>query len=348
MEDRIETAMISLRSGGTRNTAALMKYASGSPIPSKGYGSSDHPIGAFGYFSLLTRAIVSSSQRPRGQLSKEAPKQTEGGVGSELTLAVFGLSGVAAGFFAGLFGIGGGLIMVPVLVYAFETTGTGTQHAVAMALGTSMAAIVFSAAQSAYGHYRRGSTSIDMIRRATPWVVVGVACGSTVAAEAPAIPLLTFVACFQFFAAALMITDVSKMAALQIVARRNFSLNVFSVAFGGIAALAGIGGGTLFTPYFRAAGMEPKLAIGTSAAIGLPVSLAGAFAYAWEGRNVPLGYWTLGYINLPALAALVAGALVTVRIGVAVAHWLPSRVLAGLFAVFLVVNGAHLLYSALT
>ena len=268
-------------------------------------------------------------------------------MGSELTFAVFGLSGVAAGFFAGMFGIGGGLIMVPVLVYAFTTTGTTTQHAVAMALGTSMAAIVFSAAQSAYGHYRRGSTSTEMIRRVAPWVVVGVAFGSAVAAETSAIPLLIFVACFQFFAAALMVTDVSKLAAFQMVARRSFSVNVFSLAFGGIAALAGIGGGTLFAPYFKAAGMEPKLAIGTSAAIGLPVSLAGALAYAWEGRNVPLGHWMLGYINLPALIALVAGTLLTVRLGVAVAHWLPSRMLAGLFALFLVFNGTHLLYSAL-
>jgi uncharacterized protein len=266
-------------------------------------------------------------------------------VGSELTFAVFGLSGVAAGFFAGLFGIGGGLIMVPVLVYAFTATGAGAEHAVAMALGTSMAAIVFSAAQSAYGHYRRGSTSIEMIRRATPWVIVGVVFGSAVAAEAPAIPLLTFVAGFQLFAAALMMTDVSKLSALRIVARGDVALNVFSLAFGGIAALVGIGGGTLFTPYFKAAGMEPKLAIGTSAVIGLPVSLVGAFAYAWEGRNVPLGHWMLGYINLPALAALVAGTLVTVRLGVAVAHWLPSRVLAGLFSLFLVLNGGHLLYS---
>ena len=266
-------------------------------------------------------------------------------MGSELTFAVFGLSGVAAGFFAGLFGIGGGLIMVPVLVYAFTTTGTGLQNAVAMALGTSMAAIVFSAAQSAYGHYCRGSTSIETIRRVAPWVIVGVTFGSAVAAETSAIPLLIFVACFQFFAAALMVTDVSKLPALQIVARRAFALNMFSLAFGGIAALVGIGGGTLFTPYFKAAGMEPKLAIGTSAVIGLPVSLAGALAYAWEGRNVPLGHWMLGYINLPALAALVAGTLVTVRLGVAVAHWLPSRVLAGLFSLFLVLNGAHLLYS---
>ena len=75
---------------------------------------------------------------------------------------------------------------------------------------------------------------------------------------------------------------------------------MFSLAFGGVAALAGIGGGTLFTPYFKAAGMEPKLAIGTSAAIGLPISLAGALTYAWEGRNVPLGHWMIGYIMLTA------------------------------------------------
>src|SRR5258708_13256155 len=120
--------------------------------------------------------------------------------------------------------------MVPVLVYAFTTAGIATQHVVTMALGTSMAAIVFSAAQSAYGHYRRGSTSTEMIRRAAPWGVVGVAFGSAVAAETPAIPLLAFVACFQFFAAALMLIDVSKLATFQILARLNLSLTCFNFA----------------------------------------------------------------------------------------------------------------------
>jgi uncharacterized protein len=180
-----------------------------------------------------------------------------------------------------------------------------------------------------------------MIRRPTPWVVIGVAFGSAVAAKAPPIPLLSFVACFQLFAAALMMTDVSKLAALQVLARRDLALKLFSLTFGGIAALAGIGGGTLLRPI---SGMEPKLAIGTSAVIGRPVSLAGAVSYAWEGRNVQLGQWMLGYINVPAFIALVAGTLLT---GVAVAHWLPARVLAGLFALFLVLNGAHMLYSAL-
>ena len=268
-------------------------------------------------------------------------------VSNEWIFAIFAASGVVAGFFAGLFGIGGGLIMVPVLVYAFTTTGIAPEHVVAMALGTSMAAIVFSAAQSAYGHCRKGSASIETIRKAAPWVVVGVIIGGVIASRIPSLPLLIFVGAFQLFAAVLMLTDVSRLTTLQALARKNFALRLFSIAFGGIAAFAGIGGGTLFTPYFKATGMESKLAIGTSAAIGLPVSLAGALAYGWQGYGMDLCRWAIGYINVPALIALVLGTLLTVRLGVAVAHRLPSRALASAFAVFLVLNGGHLLYSAL-
>jgi uncharacterized membrane protein YfcA len=266
----------------------------------------------------------------------------------ELILAVFASSGLVAGFLAGLFGIGGGLIMVPVLVSVFTATGFAAEHVVAMALGTSLAAIVFSAAQSAYGHYKRGSASLEVARRAAPCVIAGVVVGSVIAADSARTPLLVFIGGFQLFAAILMVIDVSKLGTLQVVARKDTALKLASLAFGAIAALAGIGGGTLFTPYFTASGMEPKQAIGTSAAIGLPVSIAGALGYAWEGHTLPLGDWMLGYVNLPALAALVVGTLVTVRLGVAVAHRLPSRILAGGFAVFLVVNGSHLLYLAAT
>jgi uncharacterized protein len=266
---------------------------------------------------------------------------------AELMFALFGLSGIASGFFAGLFGIGGGLIMVPALVYAFKSTGMAPDHVVTMALGTSMAAIVFSSAQSAYGHYCKGSASVEKIRRTVPWIVAGVLIGGAIAARTPAHPLLIFVGGFQLFAALLMLTDVSKLVTLQALARGALALGFFSLLFGGIAALAGIGGGTLFTPYFKASGMEPKLAIGTSAAIGLPVSLAGALAYGWEGWGISGEQWALGYINIPAAIALVLGTLLTVRLGVATAHWLPSRTLAGLFALFLIFNGSHLLYSAL-
>jgi uncharacterized membrane protein YfcA len=82
------------------------------------------------------------------------------------------------------------------------------------------------------------------------------------------------------------------------VARGAIALSLFSLFFGGVAAMVGIGGGTLFTPYFKASGMEPKLAIGTSAAIGLPVSLSGALAYGWEGWGVSGDQWSLGYISI--------------------------------------------------
>src|SRR5271170_8169264 len=157
-------------------------------------------------------------------------------MGIGLTFAVFVACGLGAGFFAGLFGIGGGLVMVPVLVFAFTTSGMAAEHVVAMALGTSLAAIVFSAAQSAYGDYRRGSASIEVLRRVAPWVVIGVVLGSAVAAETPSTTLLIFVGAFQIFAAALMVADVSRLSALQVATKRSFALSACSLAFGCIAA----------------------------------------------------------------------------------------------------------------
>jgi uncharacterized protein len=261
--------------------------------------------------------------------------------------ALLGVSGIASGFLAGLFGVGGGLVMVPVLLYAFSAAGVPAQYTVALALGTSMAAIVVSAMQSAYAHYQRGSASAIEFKRAAPWVMIGVLLGSVLASGTSGHALLLFVGAFQLVAAALMIADVSKLGVVRLIARRGAALNVFSVAFGGIAAMAGIGGSTLFTPYFKATGMETKRAVGTSAALGLPVSLAGAIGYAWAGRNVHISDWAVGYVYIPALLALVAGAFLTVRVGVALAHRLPARALSACFGIFLCANGAHLLLRAI-
>ena len=266
--------------------------------------------------------------------------------GRAVTFAILAFGGLAAGFLAGLFGLGGGLIMVPVLVYAFHNVGIASQHIALLALGTSMAAIVFSTAQSAYGYFRRGTACGATVHRVAPWAIVGVLLGSMVAGQASRAQLLAFVAWFQFVAGALILVDLSKFAVVRRVAGQAAALDVFSVAFGGIAALAGIGGGTLFIPYFVASGMEPRRAVGTSVAIGVPVSLTGAFAYAWQGRGVPLGHWTVGYIHLPALFALAVGMMLTVRVGVAAAHCLPPRLLLLAFVAFVIANGTHLLYFA--
>ena len=265
---------------------------------------------------------------------------------SHILFALLGASGIAAGFLAGLFGVGGGLVMVPVLVYAFSAAGVPADHIVALALGTSMAAIVVSAMQSAYGHYRRGSASTIAFKQAAPWVIVGVLVGSAVASTTSGRSLLLFVGAFQLVAAALMIADVSKLPLVQLIARQGAALNVFSMACGGIAALAGIGGSTLFTPYFKATGMEAKQAVGTSAALDLPVSMAGAIGYAWAGRNVHISDWAVGFVYVPALVALVAGAFLTVRAGVALAHRLSARTLSTCFGLFLCANGGHLLLRA--
>ena len=163
--------------------------------------------------------------------------QTEDSMSTALIFAVFGLSGIASGFCAGLFGIGGGLIMVPVLVYVFNATGMPPDHIVAMALGTSMAAIVFSSAQSASGHYRKGSASIETIRLATPWVIAGVLIGGAIAVRTPAHPLLIFVGGFQLFAALLMLSDVSQLVALRSMRSKGIALGFFSLFIGGTLSL---------------------------------------------------------------------------------------------------------------
>lgn len=262
-------------------------------------------------------------------------------------MTLLGASGVAAGFLAGLFGVGGGLVMVPVLLYAFSSHGLPREHLVALAVGTSMAAIVVAAAQSARGHWRRGGVDLATLRQATPWVVLGVLAGATLASSASGRLLLLSVGAFQLLSAGLMMFDAARLGAVQAFATRPGALRTASVVFGAIAATAGIGGGTLFTPFLRASGMDTRQAIGTSAALGLPVSIAGAASYARAGYGLDLGGWTLGYVHLPALLALVLGSVLTVRLGVAAAHQLDARALSRAFAVFLVLNGARLMASAL-
>ena len=265
-----------------------------------------------------------------------------------LLFAVFALGGIASGFFAGLFGIGGGLIMVPILVYAFKTTGMVRDHVLATALGTSMAAIVFSSAQSAYGHYYKGSASLEKIRRSAPWVVAGVLIGGSIAVRIPAPPLLVFVGGFQLLAALLMLTDVSKLVTLQSLARGGVALGFFSLFFGGVAAMVGIGGGTLFIPYFKGIRNGAKARNRHISRDRFASKLSGALAYGWQGWGVSDNQWTIGYIDMPAALALVLGTLLTVCLGVA--DRAPATIArTGRFVcpVLLVFNGAHLLYSAL-
>src|SRR5207302_10400306 len=136
-------------------------------------------------------------------------------------------------------GEAGGQQMCWERVYAWIGAGGPGGHIVALALGTAMPAIVVSAMQSAYGHYRRGSASTIAFKQAAPWVIVGVLVGSAVASTTSGRSLLLFVGAFQLVAAALMIADVSKLPLVQLIARQGAALNVFSMACGGIAALAG-------------------------------------------------------------------------------------------------------------
>ena len=259
----------------------------------------------------------------------------------------FLIAGGAAGLLAGLFGVGGGLIMVPVLALVFASQVSG-DAVLPLALGTSLAAIVFSAASSAWGHHRRGAVDVELIRRALPMLAAGAAVGAFGAAWAPRALLTALLALFQAGVCVMMVRKTYYTeAAVTAVAERSASNPVLGV-IGAVCALAGIGGGTLCVPYFNHLGIPPRKAVGTAAALGVPIALAAACAFATAGwlQGVDLPN-SVGYVHLVALAGLVPGTIAGAQAGAALAHRLQPKLLMGLFCAFLALASAKTLAAVL-
>ncbi|MDD3609306.1 MAG: sulfite exporter TauE/SafE family protein [Halothiobacillaceae bacterium] len=254
----------------------------------------------------------------------------------------YALLGAFAGTAAGLLGIGGGLIMVPVLVFLFAQQGIGGEHLVHVAIGTSLAAIVFSSISSVWSHHRHGAVQWPLFLRMTPGVVIGAIAGSMVAHYLPGGALK------------IVFGIIEILIALQMGFGRNPSpnrtlpgpagLTAVSGGIGAIASIMGMGGGAMSTPFFIWCNVQAKNAIATSAAIGLPSAIAGSLGYVFTGWAIPdLPSPSLGYVYLPALAGMVVFSMLFAPLGAKLAHRLPTVILKRIFAVFLMALGLKML-----
>jgi uncharacterized membrane protein YfcA len=249
------------------------------------------------------------------------------------------LLGAVAGFFAGLLGVGGGAIMVPVLALMFAAQGFPEQHLMHLALGTSMATIVFTSISSLRAHHKHGAVIWPIVRDIAPGIIVGTLLGAQVAGLIPTRPLAIFFAIFIAYVAVQMILNVKPKPSRQLPGKAGmFGVGAF---IGGISALVAIGGGSLSVPFMTWCNVKVHHAIGTSAAIGFPIALAGTIGYMISGygaANLPAG--SFGFIYLPALAATVVVSMLVAPIGARVAHSLPvatvRKVFAGLLILLLV------------
>jgi uncharacterized membrane protein YfcA len=250
--------------------------------------------------------------------------------------AAYTLAGALVGFLAGLLGIGGGMTLVPVLAALFLAQALTSDYNVHMALGTAMASIIFTSSASVREHHKHGAVDWQIVRRMVPGMLFG-ALISTVASGW--IPQRTLALAFAaiVYAGATQIFLGTKPGAH---ATMPGALPVFGVGtvIGIISGLVSAGGTFLTVPFMLFCGVRMHTAIGTGAAIGIPVAMIGTIGYIVSGWRVAgLPPYSLGFVLLPALAMLVLGSVITAPIGARFAHRLPVPTLRRVFACLLYV-----------
>jgi uncharacterized membrane protein YfcA len=251
-----------------------------------------------------------------------------------LWIAGYLATGAGVGFFAGMLGIGGGALMIPLLVWLFEAQGLPREHLLQFAVGTGMATILFTSVSSMHAHARRGGVRWDIVKRITPGILAGGLAGAAIASSIPR------------FAFAVIFVAIVYAAALNVFLERKpnpsrtlpGATGLFAVgaAISGISALAAVGGAFLTVPFMVWCNVPVLAAIGTAAAIGVPIAAAGTVGYVAIGFSQPgLPPWSLGYVYLPALAGVTVASMSLAPVGAMVAHRLPTKLLRRIFAVLM-------------
>ncbi len=259
-------------------------------------------------------------------------------------LAVYMCVGAIIGLLAGLFGVGGGLIIVPMITYAMNLQGISTPYTHHIALGTSIASIMFTSVSSFMAHHRNKAVQWHIVRQVTVGILVGTFVGSKVATLMPIVWLKGFFIIFLYYVATQMVLNIKPSGTRTIPGIVGNSLAGSVIGF--VSSLVGIGGGTLSVPYMTWCNVPMRNAIGTSAAIGFPIAIAGAAGYVFNGLGKEaLPAYTLGFIYLPALAGITVASVCTAPFGAKLAHTLPIPKLKRYFALLLYVVATQMLYS---
>jgi len=257
---------------------------------------------------------------------------------------IYLLMGLFVGFFAGLLGIGGGLILVTLMVYLFTLQGFPADRLLHLALGTSITSIVFTSISSLRAHHKHGAVRWDILRLATPGLVVGTLLGTVVADQLKSKYLAIFFVIFVYYSAVRMFANAKPKPTRQLPGKRG--MTAVALIVGIISSLVGVGGGVLTIPLMSLCNVPMRQAIGTSAALGLPIALAGTVGFIVMGLGKDhLPALSLGYVYLPALAGIVIGTFVTVPWGARMAHIMPVTRLKQIFAVILFILATRMLWS---
>ncbi|GFM86630.1 UPF0721 transmembrane protein [Pseudomonas cichorii] len=250
--------------------------------------------------------------------------------------------GACAGVLAGLFGVGGGIIIVPVLVLSFGLQGFDASVLTHLAVGTSLATIVFTSINSVRAHHSMGAVRWPIFAWLTVGILVGAGLGSLTASYIAGPYLQKIIGVFALLVALQMALDLRPKASRSVPGKPG--LTAAGVVIGWASAIFGIGGGSLTVPFLTWRSVSMQQAVATSAACGFPIALASAISFMILGWHDPqLPPHSLGFVYLPALLGIAVTSMFFARFGARLAHKLPPRLLKRLFAALLLCVGTSFL-----
>lgn len=246
--------------------------------------------------------------------------------------------GALAGTLAGLFGIGGGLVIVPVLVYSFKLQGLPSEILTHLAVGTSLATIVVTSLSSIRAHHAKGAVRWPIFVLMTIGTLMGAWFGVYTAIQMTGVMLQKAIGIFAILIAIKMWLGFKAEESSHVPYKPT--LVGAGIFIGWASSIFGIGGGTLSVPFLRKSNLQMPEAVATSAACGLPIALMGAAANIYMGRGHELlPSMATGFVYWPAFLGIVLTSILFARLGAQLAHHLPADVLQKLFAVFLLLVG---------
>ena len=248
------------------------------------------------------------------------------------SIILFILLGAFSGFLAGLLGVGGGLIIVPVLLYLLAPS---IDQSILMhtSIGTALAAIVFTSISSLYAHHRHGAILWRNFLKLTPTILLGSYSGAILAKYLSFDFLRVFFALFEITVALIMWFGVSASTHADNLSRWVWSVTGYVIGL--VSAMVGIGGGTMTTPFLVYNNVKIKNAIATSAAVGMPIAIAGSIGFMIAGSSQALPTGGIGFVNFQALFLIVAASIFFAPLGAKVTHIMDSKKLKKGFSVFL-------------
>ncbi len=253
------------------------------------------------------------------------------------------LLGAVGGLMAGLFGIGGGLVIVPFLAVLFAAQGFPPELVMIMSVATSLATIVFTSISSVLAHHRLNSVLWDKVLVLAPGIMAGSALGAVVADHVPG-GALRFMFIIYLLCTGVQMALQLKPKPGQQQPSKGLDFGVAGI-IGLLSSLLGIGGGTLIVPFLVHFQTPMRNAVAIASACGLPIAAVGTVGYAILGRDeAQLPDWSLGYIYVPSFLGIVLASMYTASIGAELAHKLPAEKLKRYFSLLLFIMAAKLIW----